>query len=733
MYIQLNVGSVWLAASALVLSLCPVLGSSAYANPNPDSESEAKPPPARGNDGGDSAAPSPAVRGGGADVGEVIEIHGQAPDSDGVHANAARALDETAFVTVVHVDDYEGQTTSVAELVSESVGVRARSMGGLGSFSSISVRGADAGHTAVFVDGIPLSRLASVSVDLSRFDVSSVSALELYRGTVPTSFGSVTIGGALNLVTQTGVPASGHSLSLSLGGGSFGARHARARWLGDSADQQREYHVSASYAGARGDFVYFDDRGTSLDQGDDQMVQRRNNHYDEVHAVARMRGRDAGLTYRAGLRGAWKRQGVPGDTHAQSERASLSSFTSIADAGIDTDRLWGQGQLSGTAHVYGIFEWQRYRDLEGEISIGAQDRRYLNGSAGMGIRVRRGFAASHRLELGAEGRMDAFEDRDMIGVGDEMTRSRGRRSELAITAEHVWSPAIGVQVQPAVRFDWLRTVPVIDRRRPTADVDGIRNDLVASPRLSARVRLADAWAIKASAGRYMRAPTLIELFGDRGFTVGNPALRSETGLSGDIGVVLAPLGRKAAGGARDSDGFAIDAMVDRLFGEMVLFARDARDTIVFASGGGPAATALNLGDSRTYGMESGMSVRVAKAVTLSGNYTYLVARQRSPLVSYDQKPLPQRPRHQLYGRVVISERAWGREFRVWADGQFSATSYLDAAGLAPVPSRTLIGAGVRAALFGNVSLSAEVKNLANSRIEYLELDPPPQPGLDTMP
>src|SRR4051812_5940645 len=68
-------------------------------------------------------------------------------EREAADADAERALDEPAFVTVVRVGDRRGEAISVAEVLAEAVGVRVRSLGGLGSFASISIRGAGSAQT----------------------------------------------------------------------------------------------------------------------------------------------------------------------------------------------------------------------------------------------------------------------------------------------------------------------------------------------------------------------------------------------------------------------------------------------------------------------------------------------------------------------------------------------------------------------------------------------------------
>ena len=90
--------------------------------------------------------------------GETIIIVGRAPGDPA--ADRDRALDDAPFVTIVHPDDHPA-AQSVADALAASAGVQTRSLGGLGAYESVSVRGNVPGQTEVLIDGIPLARLAA--------------------------------------------------------------------------------------------------------------------------------------------------------------------------------------------------------------------------------------------------------------------------------------------------------------------------------------------------------------------------------------------------------------------------------------------------------------------------------------------------------------------------------------------------------------------------------------------
>jgi iron complex outermembrane receptor protein len=240
-------------------------------------------------------------------------------------------------------------------------------------------------------------------------------------------------------------------------------------------------------------------------------------------------------------------------------------------------------------------------------------------------------------------------------------------------------------------------------------------DTVPSPRLTARYTAMPDLVLKGSAGWYARLPTLIEVFGDRGFILGSPDLRPERGPSGDLGVVWAPPGRLGD--------------FDRLLVEADGFAHRAHDTIAFiTTAGGFVSRARNIGDTQAWGAELVTSARYARMLSVTASYTRLVTEQLAGDPSVNGKPLPRAPGHALHARAELARRVLDHLASVWVDAAWQATSFLDPTNLGRVPGRLLVGAGARVEIAGGVSAELSVANLADARIVHLPLDPPPSPS-----
>ncbi len=646
---------------------------------------------------------------------ETIVITGTAPtrtapDARSTARDRARALGETPFVTVLHPDEHAA-TASVADAIATSAGAAERSLGGLGAFASVSVRGATPGHTQVLVDGVPLARLAQVTVDLGRFAIDSFGEVDLYRGAVPVELGGAGVGGAVNLVTRLGRGERGERIHVSAGGGSYGARHARVHY-GDEHGHLRS-STTIGYQGATGDYPYFTDNGTPLDRGDDTTLIRGNNAFDQIDAASRL-GDDEG-SWASGVRTTWKHQGLPGSIAQPAAVAGISTIDVIADARGDI----AIGNARARQIGYALVEHQVLRDPMAELGLGTQDRGYLTLAGGASSIWTRALGHRMRGTAGLELRGERFRDRDLDGGRPDLI---GTRAGGAFTAALAIDVGTGIELSPAARVDVVRTAPTPMTEGPDALADlPPRWDAVPSPRLGARVALTPDVAIKASAGWYVRLPTLLELFGDRGLIVGTPDLRAERGPTVDAGVVWAP------GEAHGP--------FDRVLVEAAAFGSRPRDTIALISTAGFVTRAANIGATRSYGAELVGSVRFARTVAVTASYTRLVSEQRAIDPNLDGKTLPRSPGHRLFARADVSHRVLGHAVGGWFDAAAQSRSFLDQANFQSVPGRVLFGTGARVGLGGRLGVTLAVANLADLRVVELPAEraidsPTPTPLTD---
>lgn len=152
-----------------------------------------------------------------------------APDAVVSAARTTQAVtDALPSTTVITRADIESATVSdVVSLLRQQVGVNIRQSGTHGAMTGISIRGGDAQHTLVLVDGVPLNNLSSGSASLEQIPLALVERIEIVRGNVSALYGSQATGGLVQIFTRKSI--SGNTADLTVGVGSEGQRKVSAQ------------------------------------------------------------------------------------------------------------------------------------------------------------------------------------------------------------------------------------------------------------------------------------------------------------------------------------------------------------------------------------------------------------------------------------------------------------------------------------------------------------------------
>lgn len=152
------------------------------------------------------------------------------PDTMVVTANRFQQPVNTVLAPtdIVTREDIERwQSKNVLDVMRRLPGVDVAQNGGLGQGSSLYVRGTEARHVLVLVDGIPVARPGiSNSSDIDQIPVSLVQRIEYIRGPRSAIYGSGAIGGVVNIITMTGEERS----QINAGMGTDGYQQYDGTW-----------------------------------------------------------------------------------------------------------------------------------------------------------------------------------------------------------------------------------------------------------------------------------------------------------------------------------------------------------------------------------------------------------------------------------------------------------------------------------------------------------------------
>lgn len=143
------------------------------------------------------------------------------------------------------------QARSLPDLLTGRAGINIGNQGGKGKLTSVFLRGTEADHVLVLVDGV---RIGSATAGLAAFQdlpVDQIERIEIVRGPRSSQYGSEAIGGVIQIFTRNG--GEGLQRNLRVGGGSHDLREAsggfsyrgQRGWVGAEAAYQETDGINA--------------------------------------------------------------------------------------------------------------------------------------------------------------------------------------------------------------------------------------------------------------------------------------------------------------------------------------------------------------------------------------------------------------------------------------------------------------------------------------------------------
>lgn len=136
---------------------------------------------------------------------------------------------ETTVIDREMLDRAAGRT--LAELVSSFAGVQTTSNGGLGKSASVFMRGLEARHTLLLVDGVRVGSATLGTPSLDNLPLEAVDRIEIVRGPLSSLYGNGAMGGVIQIFLRQGAQGStvnakatagSHGYGQLAGGGTFG-------------------------------------------------------------------------------------------------------------------------------------------------------------------------------------------------------------------------------------------------------------------------------------------------------------------------------------------------------------------------------------------------------------------------------------------------------------------------------------------------------------------------------
>lgn len=599
------------------------------------------------------AAPSFAREGGESAIVLVDEVR---DTSITVLASRDKALLERTGlpVSIMGADEIERvQGADLSRIVERLPGVTLSRNGGLGAFTGLRVRGAEAEQLLVLIDGVRVADTASPAggLDFGTLLPAAIAKLELLRGANSTIWGSDAMGGVLAVETGANVPWSG---SAEFGG-------PETLYLQGAASDVAgpiNYGLDAAYLHSQGI--------SSAAAGDEPDG---------------MRQWQLGGHARLALGGGWS-------TYAQvrhvDARLDLDGFPAPDFALADTQEYQETRRTSGLARFRYIGEAVQFN---GSWSLSDSSRTSFDPDSGLSpsytaqgrderVALRGNWRLAQMLQLhfGAErawSRMETIFDREK------------RTSTTGVYAQ------TGIGLGPLVMNAGLR----FEDHQDFGEAWAAGAD--------AAVHLGDGWRLRASFGEGFKAPSLFQLYSD----YGNAALRPERSTAFDAGIELRD---------RNASSFLALSIFRRNSSDLIDFVScfGASDGICADR---PFGTYDNIGMGRAEGFETEAAIDASDRLRLQANYSYVETVNRTAGTANRGNELARRPRSAA--NLSADWQAPLAGLALGADLRIVSSSFDDAANLVPLDGYAILTLRASLALDQDIELFGRIENLWDERYQ----------------
>lgn len=569
----------------------------------------------------------------------------------------------TAFAQSLDLDRYAGRFITAEEVLRCAAGANVRSIGGLGGYATVSLRGAAANQCLVLLDGVRLNSSAGGGVDLSKIPLESVQRIEVIRGSDAALFGDAAMGGIVNIVTRD--PSDAPSCDAALTLGSYDTRELRGA-VSTPLGAGWGLRLDADLREAQNDYPFVNTCGTEHDERDDFDDTRTNNALEDRTVQAKLTGHG----------GNWRLEALVSDYAADKEIPGIVTFpTPNATQQFDRRLLSTRAQVDLPHELQASVSWGRAG--QGDVYDDPDS------------------ATSPHSELKTRtdeaGVLLSWESGEQSWGG--LTLSPG----ITWTREHLDDDNVGMRarsrVAPAVRLGYdrrdLRLLATVRR-----DDDSAFDD-----RTSWRTGLswwANDWVeLRLNGGTGYRVPSFYELYYCQGFMVGNPGLVPEKSSGVDAGLVV---DRGAWGGSFNG------------------FCQRYDDQIVYILQSGFYYRPYNIARTESKGCELYLWAEPLSWLRLSGTWTFNKAVDATGEPNRDGNQVPGQPRNLFNLQVDGSWQVKNYRLGAFVTANHTEGNFVTRANTKKIPDRDVLNLGLSIAGEQGWSVNLEVKNLLDNDV-----------------
>lgn len=635
---------------------------------------------------------------------------------DSQFKNSNFAKNPTGFQKEIDLSQTNTRYTSLPDVLNREAGVRVRQYGGLGSYSTLSLRGTNPNQSKVYWNGVPINNSMGGEINLADLPFDNLEKIEIYKSGTPAGFSGSAIGGSINLISKSKIDKP--ITRINLMGGSFKTAKATVTHMDQFASGS--YFVQALQETSDQNFSYLNNKGTVLfNTYDDTIDTRRNSQFRKTGFTGNL-SLEFGKT-KINLLNDYihRKQGLPGPGNRQTVAVDRV-FSKLSSAITTETNEFLLQNLTLETKTYGNFSKDDFFDPKSEFSFGTPNAFTKTNQYGFQLSP-----TLYLLEYNQIIRSSFQTEQEFFTRYEKRSNHETERKEPKKRRD-----TLSATFQDEIRFfsNRLFLVPQVRFERFTdrfgKDETSVRNQLLDPIADVFYVRQAfnnPSFGIKiiwikkenlefgtlGNISKDFRIPTFLELFGERGSIVGNTKLRPEQSRNGDFGFYL---------NTKPFTNWKIQS-------DISIFQKRIYDMILFLPNSQFTLRPENVDQALIRGLETSHNMIWNKGIKFNFNYTYQDAKNYSDSPALNGKYLPLRSKSQ--GSALL---ALFNEFsEIGLEYQYIGANFRDRTNeyLGYLPARQFWNLYLQFIPYKNLEtgnelvLGFEVRNLTDKRVEDL--------------
>lgn len=491
-------------------------------------------------------------------------------------------------------ENFNQNFTTLSDILSKQSGIEIQSIGGVGQYSSPSIRGSSGQQVLVFWDGLLINGLSGGSADLGNLNLSHAGKIDIYRSTAPVELSSSAIGGVIHIQSPMLNTEQALNGELSIVNGSYGTQQYSFMQHLETRDIQ--WLIAGEYLTADNDFDYLESNPTN-NTNQPAYEARYNNGSEQYQWLLKgFKPLDNG------------RLDLAIQSNNSDREISSKINTSSNESKISTNNNNIQLRLK---HI-----WNKQNHSEMKVSISKQTQLYDDrfSSIGLGAQLNEYITNANNLQFNHYLKLNNIKAAFILRSQNEDTKvdyrllNEEELNKQCLAGQGCETAYKRNQHDIASRLQYIKNRSAISFQ--VSKIFLVDNNLTSNNSKNdySETTWSSGYSYHSPSGfeyyltlaNQVRLPTTNELFGDRGLSKGNTDLVPETAIHRELGIRY------------QGSTFNIHSSI---------YFRDVKQAISAESDSTGVIRYSNLGKTHHIGIEQTIDWRPIQSLSISANLT----------------------------------------------------------------------------------------------------------------